>query len=454
MPDPERLLQSLVIENLHPGMEWVTHSIQSNPIPVESQIELFKKILLPMPISDQAEWLGHLNSLGQKNVLQTLAADLLIENRDVQEIDRPEFCPDRVPWSKLANLATNYESLATLHQMAGHPVQSALYLERTRTILHHWLSGSAFQKAALNSKTGEIDSKVWEEALTISKALPLSGTLLSETAYITDNPDVNPFLKDGDQSKNLLIGRVFQAYHRGQTGNKREAQEAAREAINYWIGQASRDKSLLSGQYVLDFQVIPLLNVLVDLGLVKEAIEVGQLFIRVRPEDSKLHLIVSDLCHRAGNHEDALNTIYQVILMEPEQIDPHRILAGYLEECKSWTEAFAERKNILDEQTTKPVDDLLALAQCALGGKFYPEAVEICNRLIEKDPNLGMAWTYLGMAHSGLGETQDALSCLSKATLLDPENSTAWAQLADLHKTQWRLPTLYGDVKVSYSHVS
>lgn len=434
IPDPEQLMRALVIGTLHPGIEWVTHIIECNPIPIESQVSLFKKTFLLLSMSDQVEWLLYLNSLGHKNILQTLAADLLIENSEIQEIVPIEFNPDRMPWSKMAALAANFESLATLHEMAGHPVQSVNYLERTRSILHHWLSGSTFQMVALNSKTGEIDNKIWDEALTLSKTLPISGKLLSETAYITNIHQTNPFLKDNDLSKNLLVGRVFQAHHRSQTGNKREAQEAAREAINYWISQVSKEKSLLSGQYVLDFQVTPLLNALVDLGLIKEAIAVGELFISVRPEDTNLLMMVSDLCHRAGNHEDALNTISQVILMEPEQIESHRILAGYLEECKSWPEALTERENILTLQFSKPIDDSLALAQCALGGHFFSEAVEICEKLIEKNPALGMAWAYLGMAHSGSGDLQNALSCLSKATLLDPENSTAWAQLAELHK--------------------
>ncbi len=434
IPDSDKLLQALMSSDLHPGMEWATHMILSNPVQPDFQIEALKKVLQRLPLGQQVEWLRYLNKMGRQTILRSLAADLLIENRELNRQPLGELDFSKLAWEDLSALALKCEAQATLHEFAGHPAQAAIELESARQILHNWLSGTTMQLISLTSKDGPVDVKLWDECQQISSLHPLQEEIQAETFFLTKNTSTNPFLSDSASTKNLLLGRVFQASRRALTGNRREAQEAAREAINYWIGQAKRNPSLLSGQYVFDFQISPLMNALVELGLIKEAIEVGQLFANVRPEDLDLMVAVSDLFHRVGNHEIALNYIYQVILEEPEAIQPHRILANYLEECKSWKEALDERKMIVELTSANPLEDTLALAQCALGGKFFDETIQVCEHLLEKEPGLGMAWTYLGMAYAGQNSLEDALACLSKATLLNPENSVAWAQLADLHK--------------------
>jgi tetratricopeptide (TPR) repeat protein len=433
IPDSDALLQSLIDEELHPGMEWVTHVLLSNPIHVDFQVDSLKKILVGYPVGQQVEWLRYLNQLGRKTLLQSLAADLLMENQTGSLMGQ-DLNFAGMPWKELAEWALLCEAHATLHELAGHPAQAAIELENTRQILHTWLNGATLQLISLSARDGRVKPYLWDESQKIAALQPVNESLQSETFFIAKDSGSNPYLVDSDLTKNLILGKVFQAGKRALSGNRREAQEIAREAINYWIAQVKRSPANLSGNFVFDYQIGPLMNTLVELGLVNEAVEVGQLFASARPEDIDLLVAVADLFHRLGNHEIALNYIYQVILLEPENVEPHRILANYLEQSKSWAEAFEERKKIVELVGGKAIEDQLSLAQCALGGKFFEEAIRVCERLIDLEPGLGMAWTYLGMAHAGEGRLDDALAFLSKATLLNPENSLAWAQLADLHK--------------------
>ena len=447
IPDPFELYENMLSnKQLRPVMEWITHMILSNPSSSENQAALFKKLLIDLPLDFQVEWLRYLVRQGKSGLASPLANDLLVENREYLDALGGDIDPDKSTWAELSQKALGYEVIGSFHQLAGHPLQSATYLEKSRRLLHHWLSGTSLQLASLAANEDRLNETVLDECKAVAGVLPVSENVKAEMYLLGADKFPAAALNETATGKAPVFAQIFSAAHQANSGAKHEAQETAREAVQYWLAQVKRDSSSLSGKFVLNFPVAPILRVLVDLGLLQEAIEVGKAYYSVRPEDSSLMMQVAEICHRVGNHPEAIGLVNQAILLNPGETDPRRILAGYLEENGSWSEALEERKQILDMNPLPGVDDSLALAKCALGAKNYPEAIQVCERIMAVDAEAGLAYTYAGMAHAGQGDNQQALKDLSKATLLIPENSTAWIQLANLHRkngdTQRSLETL------------
>ncbi len=435
VPDPYELYAALLSkEQLKPGMEWVTHMVLSTPAVSEDQTAILKKLMLELPLDYQVEWLRHLVLLGRASLATPLANDLLIENREYLDFLGKDADPDQCTWAELSQKALGFEVLGSFHQLAGHPLQSAAALEKSRRLLHHWVSGTSLQLASLAAKEGRLTEDIWEDCVAVTEALPVSENLMSEM-YLLGGEKLHPAILSGAiTSKTPVLGQIFTAAQQANTRGKHEAQETAREAVQYWLTQVKRDPSILSGKYVLDFPVAPILQVLVDLGLLKEAISVGKAYLNARPGDSALMLQVAEICHRVGNYSEASDLVIQAILLNPSETRPRRILAGYLEESEAWREALDERKQILEVSPLPPLDDSLALARCALGAKKFEDALQVCDQILAIDGELGMAYTYAGMAQAGLENHEEALKDLSKATLLTPENPNPWIQLAALHR--------------------
>ena len=433
--DRQSLCEALISkEHLNPGMEWCTHILLSNPDCLEAQVEQFKNLLLHLPLDFQAEWLRILMRKGRQALASALANELLYENREYVEFLSQDIDPDLASWTELSQKVLGSEVLGTFHQVAGHPIQATAFLEKARLYLHHWVSGASLQLAALAAKDGRLSENSLDDCSSVMNVLPVSENLSSEMYFVGSDPILPVDIQAQSGNKASLLGKVFYAAYRSNTAGKREAQELAREAVQYWLNQVRRDPAGLTGMYVLDYQVRPLIDALVELGLLKDAIEVGKEFLRVRPEDSLLMALVADICHRVGDNCEALDLVYQVILLNPFDLEAQRTLASYLEDGHAWTDAMEIRRQILEMIPLPGLADMLDLARCALGGGFFDEAIDACERAQSLDPDAGLANAYAGMAYAQKGMTDEALANLSKATLLIPENPLPWIQLANLHR--------------------
>jgi tetratricopeptide (TPR) repeat protein len=441
VPDDDKLIEALSPNNkLFPSASWISHIILAHPLTVEQQSDRLFEVLVRLPITVQVEWLRFLANQGRGTLVRSLAARLLLENRDLVD----DLCECKAPqhssWTELSNCLLQHEAVACLHQFAGHPVQAGMYLEKVRTGLHHWLVGSTLQMTSIAGQSGVIKDEIWDECEDIISVLPISERLHSELYFITANPNSTIFTRDYKGGSQPVLAQVFLGHKRAKNGYSREGQEIAREAIKYWLTQTSESDGGLKGEYVFDFQPWHLLEVLVDLGLLTEAIETAQAFLQVKNSDTRLLEWTADLCQKTGDLSHALDLIHQVILLEPEKVEPRRKLAEYLEDDGLWQAAIEERFQILEMVALPALEDRLALAKCAYGGGKYLEVNQVCKKILTLNPEHGLAHTYLGMALAKAGELEEGISYLSKATLLIPENALPWVELANVQMLKGESP--------------
>ncbi len=435
IPDEKDLLTALLPQNqLHPAMEWISHILLSNPLEAENRVSLFREAMNKISLEHQVEWLRYLKRMGQSSLAGSLAEDILTEKGSLLEIGREEIRLERADWTDLSSNILNHQHAAALHQFAGHPLQAGLHLEKVRSLLQHWLVGSTIQMVSLTEGSANGVDAITDECARMLKQFPVEERLAAESLFAFEQKSAPFSLSDPNFATTPLLAKMEQARQLAQSGSRRQAQEVAYVALHAWLKQVEDDPSLLSGQFIYEFNPYGLLNQLAELGLYSDAIAAGEKFMTVRPEDRGLMVWVSELCHRIGEDEKAVNLLYQVALIDPGNPETLRKLAAVYEDRKEWPQAVDMRRRVLDLVPLPAIDDHLSLARCAFGAANYADVRETCGKVLEMDQDQGMAYSYLGMACLAEEDLEEGLANLNKATLLIPENPLPWIQLAEAYK--------------------
>ncbi len=432
-PDAEDLLKALLsTEDFMLTKTWITHILLGNPIGEEETHRLFMLVLKELPSSQQIDWLIYLKNQSEDDLAGWLANQVLRESR-MKSGNLTTFDGESIRQksrAEIAGEALELQWIATLHQIAGHPAQSELFLNRSKTLLQHWLGGTILQLISVNQNNRKSAEELWDEVEPLLTVYPLTDTLLEEAVWL--NPPVSLIRRLNE----LNLPGFLQALIHGQStavGENRVDREIIGERIREWVSLKQNEHGLLGGQFVFGYSPWELLNVLGRLGLHQEGLEVAQIFLNQHPRDIKLMTWTAQTAHRLGQEEKALSLVRQSILLEENNPDHYRLLAQIHEDSGDWDEALRIREEILARFGTASIQDLLSYVNCAIGGKHFDLAIETCQKILHQDEGQGKAYTLLGIAQIGLGKTEEALASLNKATLLVPEDSTAWLELARLY---------------------
>ncbi len=435
-PDPKALLAALLKpEDAQLGMVWISHMLLTNPMSDEERQDHFHYLLADLPTAYQVEWLVYLQRIGEQTSVTALAGHILRESRltsgglNLQMEDTVE----EKTWGELAHQALDLQWTATLHQLAGHPAQAELMLQKARGYLQYWLAGSTFQLISIAARNEQDTNPLWDEAESLSGVFPISNRLIEEAVWMTPPTSYLNGISAGSLPP---IAQIFIAAQKGNHGQLRDAQAVARETIQEWMKAIKSSGWQPGGQFVFEFIPWGLLNSLRDLGLFQEALEIGALFLEFRVQDIELIIWTSNLAHRLGKHDLAVKLIRQAIILEPHSLSHYRAYAEILEDLRDWQTAIAVRKQIIDSHKPGDVPDRLALAKCALGGEDYDLAISTARGVLETDDDQGLAHAYLGLAMEGKGDREEAQAHLSKATLLIPEDPMPWLELARIFRQQ------------------
>ncbi|MEW6649836.1 MAG: tetratricopeptide repeat protein [Chloroflexota bacterium] len=433
-PDPEALLSALLKpDEFKTGAAWISHMLLTNPMTPDVRQSLFHNQMNGLPLARQVEWLAYLQKLGNDDLVRVLAGSILRENKLTSgslnlQSDNPV---NEKTWDELARQALELQWIATLHQLAGHPVQAELLLEKGRTFLQHWLTGSTFQLISIAENNQQDAYPFWDDSETLIRVMPVCSELIEEALWMAPPKS---FLNGIHNGSVPSLAQVYSAVQQINQGRAHEAQAIAREAIQEWLKQFKQTGWQPGGQFIFSFSPWSLLKALQELGLFKEALEIALAFMEHRVEDIELINWACALAHRLGQSQLAVQLIRQATLLDPENPAHYRKHAELLEDQQKWEQAIVLRRQILEIKQPAAIQDRLALAKCALGGANYDLAIFTTQEILKDDEDHGLANTLLGLALEGTGERADALAYLSKATLLIPEEPQPWLELARIYR--------------------
>lgn len=446
IPDPKEMLRALLPRSSAKiTFEWFVHAQLCQPVSNQTHCDVFTQILQGQPLVLQLGVLRSLSLHGRTEVAAALAGTLL-SGHPAFALLRTQVGLGELDLPGVAARALALQQMSALYQLSGNRAQAQALLRLVESTLKHWLAGLYIQEMSLSLGDQNADPVILEEEK-VSSIVSSSSRMKSELgAVLAAHPYGGTLverIKTDNKDPFLMIKIASRLVNQGDAA---VAQDLARQGAAGLLEQLHKSGLPFQGDFVYDWQPQQVIRILLDLGLTDEALEVAQAFLEVRPTDTQLLYLTSRVCESIGDLWMAQKYAQVSVGLEPENVNLHSHLAQLWVRLEAWQMAFQEYGKVLALSNPPELKDRLEYAQVALKAGAYEQAKEACETCLAESPDNGLALGLLGQALLRLGDQEQALVYLNRATLLSPEIFPPWLALARIQQekgeTQGALETL------------
>ena len=444
IPDPEGLMRVLLtITGGKPCFEWLVHARLSQPASLQSHQEVFLALLKNQPLEIQLGVLRSLSLHGRSELTRKLAGLLATDHPDFGAL-RLHTGLAQLTLYAVATRAFKFQQLASLYQLSGNRVQAASLLQSAEGALKHWMAGLYLQEINLlgEMEPGKRDAES-RLHMVMDQARRLEGELGPAILGQALPPAV--FQKIPANFKDPVL-QIRQAVVLSSQGESLLARELVSQAVAALVERVSAVGLPFRGEFVYDWQPEFVLETLVGLGALSEALTLARALVTVRPVDVALLQETSRISEQLGDAAGACYYAQSAVALEPQSPDSRRRL-GYLWIASAeWQKAQTELEALLALAPQSSVADRLLLAQAALHNRALERVVTVCEGILQESSDHGIASGYLGRALAAQGDLDRAATHLNRATLLAPTEGAPWLALIkilrDRKENQRALETL------------
>jgi tetratricopeptide (TPR) repeat protein len=439
---PVEMLLALVQLDKEPdrknSIEQALHVLLSQPLPEERQGEMVKTLLSRVPPAARLMLLQQLES--HREGLAADSASWMMAKQLPGADDGQETLYQ--PLGSLNAALIQVEA----HRIAGRLEKEASLLAETIQEIRFLQAELAAQMAVASQKTENYREalEAWERAVALDPASPeYQAGLVESLLQAGRSADAQTHLNNHpakSTSPMLIYTGARLAAVRGDIEKARSLGSQAAEALHSrtpvqsetWAFTSCR--RLLMDEFIRDFA-----RLLLELDLPLLAVQAAQSSLSQQPNQPELLLLTSQAWLMSGSVLEAVQAAHLAVALEPAHIKYRRQLAECLEVVEDWGPALEIRRSVqtlLDEGQIEPekrAAHLYALANCAAQAGCPEEAVQICKKLLQMNPNDGLAYAVLGEASSVQNDDEMALDHLHQAVQLAPEQAAPWLALARLH---------------------
>lgn len=433
IPDPTEMLSSLVSSrSTEFHLSLAAHVFLCNLINLEEQEKQISKFLLGLTKVQQMVFLRVLSHQRRSELVKKIARMFL----DSEEIESKgvDVAFGDMDFEGVYYKALELHRLAGLHRLINHNTEATNYLETAQKAVQYLLAGLNVQIVDAIVQQDESE-KAFPSFGKINKNIPESGKLQTELIHaLVNHPHVKTILDRLPEKHENPIVQIIKAGSIAEDGDRSQAIQLSREAVNRIVTQDEDTQGFFSPQFVFDLHPESVIRVLLDLDLLQEALQCAHVLLRTRPVDSEMIDLVSLILEQLGDNAQAVNYARMKTLLEPEDPEGHRHLAELWESATEWNKAFNERRRVIKLLQEPSTMDWLGYAQSALEINQPHRAMEACDAVLENDSNNRQANVLMGKALIQVGDYAEAARILNNSTLLSPREPDSWLLLAEAYK--------------------
>jgi tetratricopeptide (TPR) repeat protein len=409
---------------------WVVHILLSYPMEFDRRLGLFFDFLPSSSLEFQIQVLKNLIAQGEKDLSLRLAQKLLKSKNATASL--AGNIDVNSSSAQISAKIVDLQHSATLAQLAGNPLQALALLEQSLALLEHWRGRTLLSAGNAASHGGQND----QAAALINQLLSLqqqSGEIHGAAILsiddisgekILDQLIVEPWSPEATLQRARLIH---------QRGEYALSQEIGRTAFENWqcIGSAPTPSSATT-----DWTPDNFLKALMDIGLHDEALNYASSVLSCGVLIPQIFITAGHLAFNQKKYLLAAEFASILSILEPKQIDHHRLLAHSLEKSGDVKRALNIWRMITKQNAALPVDDL-ALAACAVNAGEYEEALNTAAQYFDNEAVSGLAYGLAGEALDGMGQFDKSIHMLEQGLAIQPDQERTWLALSDLcFKTQ------------------
>ncbi len=433
IPDPEKMIRELAPSTvLRVPLDWMVNILVAQPPGSEDQVRVLTRILESLPAAVQLGFLRNLSLRGFERLAGGVASNLVAGHpaftnlRSHADLDEPDL-------ASLTARALSLHQMGSFYQLSGDRDQARSLLESAKAVLERWLVGLNMQTLSME----DADSSSIRGVLDEERFFQLVGSdagLRNEMGMaLIGRPGGGSLFNQVSGQEDSAFALIDQAH--GLFGNEPAvARDLARQGARKLTGEIRRHGAPFNAGYLLSWKPGEVISILLELGLMEEALELVEACLETRPSDVHLLDQAGIILERLGKIERGIQMARNVVALAPKEPAWRRTLALRWGLSGRWEEAYAEWQKVLSLTDSPALEDRLACAQAAYRAGRAAEAVSQSESILEEDPGNGAALSLLGQALISQGETQKAMGILVRATLLVPECLPAWLALAKVQQ--------------------
>lgn len=426
--EPSSLLKALLSKKGSlAGMAWVSHCVLCNPIDPKTQIQNLAGLISACSPIQQVNWLRYLQLAGQATLVSAISNTLLGKLPAGAVSTLGKHAPDRADVETNIIRYLEMVRLAALFRNSGQTANARAMGESAQSILRNLEAGIEIQFAELDK--AEQPGKSIERMISILSENPNSTTLAKESMMAAaGNVEITQFVNQIPDGINAPLIEIFRAKVLFDQGAQAIAREKAISATRQFIEAAASQPGGLMTTYLPDWQPVNVAQALVDMGLPQEALACAEQLLEIRPVDIDLIEILVETYQNQRQLREALNNAFLLQKMQPGNPTRHRKTANLLELLEQWQQAKREREVVI--QLAQPLlEDWVALGRCQAHLAEWEALQQTCEQIFKLDPENGKGCALKGQALMALGNQDEAVHLLNKATMLAPEEAEPWLAL-------------------------
>ena len=224
-----------------------------------------------------------------------------------------------------------------------------------------------------------------------------------------------------------------------QSGNELLAQQAATQLADIY------PNSLQSTNYISPHAIVDPIEIaeqLVTIEMSEAAMRVLESALQKMPNQENWQMKLIDLQLSAGKYAQAAENMQILVGFNPDDLILRHRLARTYEESQNWGAALDEWSSLVEDAhyatSSDALDDLHALASCALNTGRPDQAIHACQRALSLKSDDGLAYTYMGKSYALQHDPVRGLEYATQATQISPTLPQGWLALAELLSQQER----------------
>ena len=451
--DPVNLLKILITANSQDfHRELAIHALLSNPLTATEQVSILRGILNDLPFAESA---SILRLLEHKN--QTLAIEvsrLLLHGHNSKTYtgypgDPLSTNTKQVDVLGHILLLANFNTIASLPGRAGSLHAQALQM--TQQIQDNIL----IQLVDNAVQSGDIDLALatWQRGQRNRQTSGSNTPLFSPPASLVDAllkkeriPEVISLYPNEEPHNTyrtepfFLLASAWKAFSEDDI---HLACELCKKILAVILTKNNGSLTPFSHSEITNppsariHLLKNLAQLCLTLNLPTEATQAIQAVVDQYPNDVNLMTTLAFAQRTMGDASSAAMTSHLVVSLTPNNPIARYTLVDNLEAAGDWETALKERESLLEnrfssssDSTWPKITDLYSVAGCAIRAGHPQRAVEICQQVIQNNPEDGLAHAILGEALNDMGDTKAAINHFQRGTQLASDQAAPWLAFA------------------------
>ena len=411
--------------SLEQAATLTAHALLSNPQSPAGQYGFATQLLQDLPPAACLEFIKKVQSYAPR-LSADLAGDL------AAHLQKTSITPSSADENALLEQVSALAKAAEAGILAEHAEQAARTIDASIKAARMLEARLTARKARFLSAQGDDQAalQAWEAA---SQLDPSSAALVGQTAMaLLDagrTADAQNVLASAQGPAALIhIARARLAFLRD---NEEQARSETRQSLELL---EAGDTECEPAPPLHTLPAAHLAGLLMQLNQPAQAARAAQIAASQAPNDADIYALLARAQWASGDWEGAVVSSQISTCLEPSRLDLRRELTERLELAEDWEAALLERKSLNEKLDPPSIEDLHALSECALNAGDVRLCLQVCEQILEQEPQDGIALAWQGEAQAALGEIEPALESLHQAIQVAPSLAIPWLSLAKVYQ--------------------